>query len=218
VKKIKIAVASFIVFVIYRLLISTWRQKIISNPQLDDDLKNKRPVVFALWHGHELAMISFSKFYPVVTMTSISDDGQIMDGALKRLGMKTSKGSSSKKAVQGLKGLLRLGKSGHIPVVPVDGPKGPIYVPKPGVFEISRLLNARIYPGALASSSQINFEKSWNKTFLPKLFAKVVLVWGKPLDVVSRAEDPRSPELAARLTVALNAASQSARKEIEMPV
>jgi lysophospholipid acyltransferase (LPLAT)-like uncharacterized protein len=216
-KKIKIWLSSFIVFCVYRLWISTWRQTLLENDDLRDDIKNNRPVIFALWHGHELAMISFSKYYNVVTMTSISSDGQIMDGALQRLGIATTKGSSSKEAVQGLKGLIRMGKSGYQPVVPVDGPKGPIYEPKPGVFELSRLLNARIYPGGLASSSQITFEKSWNKAFLPKPFARVVLYWEKPLEIVSRDEDPRSPELAQKLKMALNAAGQQARKQIAQP-
>jgi len=217
VKKLKFKIYSLLVFFVYRLWISTWRQKIVSNNQLDEDLKNKKTVIFALWHGHELAMISFSKFYSVVTMTSTSDDGQIMDGVLKLLGMKTSKGSSSKKAAQGLLGLLRLAKKGFNPVVPVDGPRGPIYEPKPGVFELSRLLGARIYPGALACSSALHFEKSWNKAFLPKPFSKVVLYWGAPMEAVSQSEDPRSKELAQTLKLAVNAASQAACKEIELP-
>ncbi len=213
-KKAKSFVVAALVFVVYRIWSLTWRKSLHSNEELQGDIKNNVPIVFAFWHGHELAMISYADHYQFATMTSISNDGQLMARVLTWLGAKTSKGSSSKKAIQGLKGLIRLAKSGYIPVVPVDGPRGPIYEPKPGVFELSKLLNAKIYPGGVATTSKISFEKSWNKTFMPRPFAKVHLVWGKPLSPISRDDDPRSPELADQLKNAINAAGQLAAQEL----
>jgi lysophospholipid acyltransferase (LPLAT)-like uncharacterized protein len=214
IKKIKSTLLAVLIFLFYRTLILTWRMSLKDNVELKEDIKNKTPIIFAFWHGHELAMISFSKYYKFATMTSVSSDGQLMEKVLNWMGAKTSKGSSSRNAVQGLKGLIRIAKSGYIPVVPVDGPRGPIYEPKPGVFELSRLLNAKIYPGGVAASSSILFKKSWNKTFLPYPFARVVLHWGKPLGPITKDVDPRDPELAKRLKDAINAAGQSALKEI----
>lgn len=216
-KKIKSSLTAVLVFVVYRAFTATWRLRLNDNPELAHDIKNNVPIIFAFWHGHELAMISYSKHYKFATMTSVSSDGQLMEKVLTWMGAKTSKGSSSRNAVQGLKGLIRIAKSGYIPVVPVDGPRGPIYEPKPGVFELSRLLNAKIYPGGAAASSSILFNKSWNKTFLPKPFSKVYLHWGKPLPPVTKDIDPRDPELAKRLRDAINASGQSALKEIAHP-
>ena len=192
----------------------TWRQSISENRELDEDIKSGNPIIFAFWHGHELAMISFSKHYKFATMTSISPDGQLMAKVLNWMGAKTSHGSSSRNAVQGLKGLIRLAKTGYIPVVPVDGPRGPIYEPKPGVFELSRLLGAKIYPGGVAVSSSFLFKKSWNKTFLPYPFARVHLHWAESLPPITKEVDPRDPELAKKLKDAINAAGQSALKKI----
>lgn len=213
-KSIKSYLLAAVVFVVYRIWTLTWRLQKVENDELKDDIKNGRPVIFAFWHGHELAMISFSKYYKLATMTSLSSDGQLMAKVLRGLGLKTVNGSSSRNAVQGLKGLIRLGKSGYIPVVPVDGPRGPIYEPKPGVFELSRMLGAKIYPGAVATTSAIHFHKSWNKTFLPHPFAKVSLFWEKPIGPITKNMDPRDPELAKQLKIAINAAGQSALKEI----
>lgn len=213
-KKFKSLLLAALVYVVYRIWTSTWRLKLNNNPELDEDIKKGAPIIFAFWHGHELAMISYSKHYKFATMTSLSSDGQLMGKVLNWMGAKTSKGSSSRNAVQGLKGLIRIAKSGYIPVVPVDGPRGPIYEPKPGVFELSRLLNAKIYPGGVACTSSILFHKSWNKTFLPHPFAKVALHWGKPLDPITKDMDPRDSALAKRLKDAINAAGQSALKEI----
>lgn len=213
-KKTKSFLLAALVFVVYRIWSFTWNLNLNKNLELDADIKAGVPIIFAFWHGHELAMISYSKFYKFATMTSVSSDGQLMGRVLTWMGAKTSKGSSSRNAVQGLKGLIRIAKSGYIPVVPVDGPRGPIYEPKPGVFELSRLLNAKIYPGGVACSSSILFKKSWNKTFLPHPFAKVALHWGKPLPPITKNIDPRDPELAKHLKDAINAAGQSALKEI----
>jgi lysophospholipid acyltransferase (LPLAT)-like uncharacterized protein len=213
-KKTKSFLLAALVFVVYRAWSFTWNLRLNKNPELDADIRAGTPIIFAFWHGHELAMISYSKHYKFATMTSVSSDGQLMGKVLNWMGAKTSKGSSSRNAVQGLKGLIRIAKSGYIPVVPVDGPRGPIYEPKPGVFELSRLLNAKIYPGGVACSSSILFKKSWNKTFLPHPFARVALHWGKPFPPITKDIDPRDPMLAQRLKDAINAAGQSALKEI----
>src|SRR2546430_3297046 len=99
---------------------------ILEPPKMKELMKNKQPLVFAMWHGNELAMIAFVKYYKVGTMTSQSKDGELMDFVLRKLGFKTSRGSSTRGAVSALKGLVRISKSGYIPMFPVDGPKGPI--------------------------------------------------------------------------------------------
>lgn len=213
-KKIKSGIIAIVVFILYRIWSLTWRRSLHPNLELEADIKSGLPIIFAFWHGHELAMISYADHYRFATMTSVSDDGQLMAKVLGWLGAKTSKGSSSKKAIQGLKGLIRLAKSGYIPVIPVDGPRGPIYKAKPGVFELSKILNAKIYPGGVATTSKISFEKSWNKTFLPHPFARVHLVWGKPLRALSKSDDPRTVELAEKLESAINAAGQLAAEEL----
>lgn len=213
-KKIKSTLLAALIFLIYRTLSLTWRRSSSSHPELAEDIKAGKPIILAFWHGHELAMLSYASEYKFATMTSISSDGQLMAKVLRWMGAKTSDGSSSRKAVQGLKGLIRLAKLGYIPVVPVDGPRGPIYEPKPGVFELSRLLGAKIYPGAVAVDSYHLFHKSWNKTFLPYPFARVHLHWGEPFSPITKDMDPRDPELALRLKDAINAAGQSALKKI----
>lgn len=213
-KKIKSFIFALLIFGFYKALTLTWRLRAPNTPELEEDIKNGVPIVFAMWHGHELAMIAYSKHYHLATMTSVSVDGQTIKWILRWFGLATSEGSSSRNAIQGLKGLMRLAKAGHIPVIPVDGPRGPIYEPKPGIFEVSRLLNAKIYPGAIAASSSFVFKKSWNKAILPHPFAKVPIYWGDPIGPITKDMDPRDPKLAQQLKDAINAAGQSALKEI----
>ncbi|MCC7404304.1 MAG: DUF374 domain-containing protein [Bdellovibrionales bacterium] len=143
-------------------------------------------------------------------MTSTSPDGQLIDYVIRRLGGATSKGSSTRGAVQALKGLVRLGRLGHPISMAVDGPRGPIYQVKSGVFELSRLLDAPIFPVGVATTRRLLFKKSWNQTYLPKPFARVVIVFAEPLLPVSRDQDPRSDDLAKRLANAIAGAQRQA--------
>ncbi|HEX4925771.1 MAG TPA: lysophospholipid acyltransferase family protein [Bdellovibrionales bacterium] len=186
----------FILWVVYRTLIATWRVKIIEHPEMQAARKRGEPIVFAFWHGDELAMLSLNRYYKVATMVSSSRDGEIMNTAAKLLGMTTTRGSSTRGGARALLGLVKLAKAGLIPILAVDGPKGPIYKVKPGILLLSRASGGKIFPAGVAASRKIVFEKSWNKAYLPLPFARLVFVWGEPLPAV---DDESRPDLAERL-------------------
>ena len=203
-----------VVFVFYKTLSATWRVRIIEPDLLKKALEDQTPVVLAHWHGDELALISIVKRYRIATIASQSKDGELMAKVLKWLGAKTSRGSSTRGGVQALKGLLRLLKDGGNCSFAVDGPKGPLHKVKPGVFEISRMASAPIFAAGVAVDRAIHFPRSWNKTYLPKPFAKVIIYWLGPLPPVSREVDPRNPDLALELEGLLHQAKDQALKFI----
>lgn len=182
-------VLPFVVWLFYRLWSMTWRLEVIESPQMTQLLAQRKPVILAHWHGDELAVISLVPRYRVATMTSTSRDGELMDGVLKRLGAVTSRGSSTRGGAVALRGLIRLVKQGYPASMAVDGPKGPLHVVKPGVFELSRLARAHIVPLGAACSSAIVFNKSWNKARFPKPFAKVVVRFLDPWPIVEAGDD-----------------------------
>lgn len=210
--KLRGFVLGFIVWVVYKTLSWTWRLEIFDDDSLKKDLANKRPVILAHFHQDELVLLSLAPIYKIATMTSTSKDGEIMTTVLKLLGTRVSRGSSTRGGVSALKGLIQLCKNGSNSTFAVDGPKGPIYEPKAGVFEFSRLLKSPIYVGGVYCDNAWNFPRAWNKTFLPKPFAKIQVSWLKALEPVTKDQDPRSPELAKALKNQLFAARQHATK------
>ncbi len=207
----------WLVLVTYKLLSWTWRTQVIESEELKQDLADKKPIIFAHWHGDELSIVQLVSRYKLSTMTSMSKDGQLIDFVIRKLGGVTSKGSSSRGSVSALKGLIRLCRSGHPSSMAVDGPRGPIYKVKPGVFELSLLTKARIYPAGIACVSRIDFPKSWNKTFLPKPFAKIVVNLDKPMAIVTKQERNDFDKLSKTLENMLNDARQKAVKLIAKP-
>lgn len=200
----------FIVWFIYRIISWTWRVELHEPPELVDSLKNKTAFILAHFHGDEIAMLFLVKRYRLATMISTSADGEMMNTIYKLLGGQTSRGSSTRGGVSALKGLLAYAKQGMSSSVAVDGPKGPLHEVKPGVFELSRLMKTPIYSGGAHCESAWRFPRSWNQTYFPKPFARVVIVWTGPLSQVSKELDPRSPELAKTLQNQLFAARQQA--------
>jgi lysophospholipid acyltransferase (LPLAT)-like uncharacterized protein len=173
-------------------------------------LKNNTNFLMAHFHGDEAAMLFLAKRYKLSTMISTSNDGALMNVVFTLFGGKASRGSSTRGGVSALKGLIELSKKGRSSSVSVDGPKGPVYEVKPGIFELSRVLKAEIYTGSAYAESAWHFPKSWNKAFFPKPFARVVIVWSGPYGPITKADDPRSPELAKSLQNQLFAAKQQA--------
>ncbi len=205
---------SWTVWILYRTLSRTWRFTLVEPPELVPYIDKGCGAIFAHWHGDELVLLPLIRRYTIATMTSTSKDGEIMDMVIRRFGGATSRGSSTRGAVSALKGLVRLTRKDHNASMAVDGPKGPIYQVKPGVFELSRLGSLSIFAGGVSCDRAFHFPRSWNKTFLPKPFAKVAVVWRLARTPISKEDDPRSEELLRALKDQLDSAKQHASKII----
>lgn len=197
--KIRSVLLGVLVWAVYRLISWTWRIQLHEPDQMIESLKNKKPFILAHFHGDEIALLFLTRRYKLSTMISTSKDGEMVNVVYKLLGGKTSRGSSTRGGVSALKGLIELCKNGSNCNIAVDGPKGPIYEIKPGVFELSRLLKSEIFSAGVYCKSAWRFPKSWNQAFFPKPFAQVNITWLGPLGPITKADDPRSPELAKTL-------------------
>jgi len=202
-----------LVYAIYRTWSATWRLRRHEPPALRARLENGEPFVVAIWHGDELGLVCFGRFYPLATMASWSKDGELMNYVLNKFGFATARGSSSRGGSRALRGLMRLARQGHAPVIAVDGPRGPVHKAKPGVLELARVTGLPVFPCAMACSRHISLHRSWNLAKLPKPFAKVLIYWGDPIEI-ERNSDARSPEMARQLEDAINHCRQEARSTL----
>lgn len=200
----------WLVWLFYRAWTWTWRVQCLESAGMKLALASGDRIIFAHWHGDELCIVPLVAKYKIATMTSTSKDGQLIDFVIRRLGGATSRGSSTRGGVGALKGLVRLVREGFRASMAVDGPKGPLHHVKPGVFELSRLADARIVSVGAATSSAIVFHKSWNKAKLPKPFARVIVSFGEPWPALTREDDAKSSALAERLGAEISKACQLA--------
>lgn len=191
-------------YVFYRLLAASWRISLEECPTFQQSLQAREPVILAHWHGDELALIHLVRRYRIATITSHSRDGERMNRLLRYLGAVTARGSSSRGGAAALRGVLAHCKRGGYNVsMAVDGPRGPIYRVKPGVFEFSRLLQAPIYAVSAGVSRPWIFQKAWNKAVLPGFFSHVHISIQPAMPALQREQDPRCPQLAGQLEAVL---------------
>lgn len=193
-------VAPVLVYLFYRFLLLTWRVTLDESPSFRQALADRKPVVIAHWHGNELALIHLARRYRIATITSTSKDGELMNRVLHWLGAETARGSSTRGGANAMRGLIsHCRKNGNNVSFAVDGPKGPIYKVKPGVFEFSRLMNAPIYTASVSVSRPWIFSRAWNRAVLPKPFSRVHVRIAEGLPPITREQDPRDAALASTL-------------------
>jgi len=191
---LKQVLLGFVIWLVYRPLSLTWRVRCDEPQALRDALRERRPFILAHWHGDLFALAVLVRRYRLVMLASRSKDGRIMATLLRLLGARITDGSSSRGAVGALKGLLRLMRDeGHNCSFAVDGPRGPIYQLKPGVLETSRVIDCPIYYASVSCDRAWHWHRSWDRTYVPKPFARVEVQWRGPLPPVARGADPREP-------------------------
>lgn len=163
---------------IYRLYASTWRYQVTflegSSPI---DLWTKTPTrsgVFGHWHGDELALIAFCKYAKYLALSSQSKDGSIMAAALKVMGLDVARGSSSRGGTRALVSMIRkIKKDNYYVSFAVDGPTGPRHKAKPGIHLFAAKSNLPLYQCVTSCNRKWDIPNTWNKTYLPKPFAKI---------------------------------------------
>jgi len=208
---VKEKILGTILFWIYRLVMMTWRLKVQEAPQVTQLRKDKKPFIIAHWHGDELGILNQVGHINGVVLVSASKDGQILATVLQKFGGKVVRGSSSKNSIQGLKGLIRMIKTGRCPVIAVDGPRGPLKKAKPGAFQVSKLGQIPIIPLSFWCSKPKLFKKTWSQEVLPKPFSLVSIYFGVPMDPVRKDQSPKSAELSLALSDALRVTRDHAK-------
>lgn len=180
-------IKSFLLSLFFRTLSATYRCVYLNQK----DLKSA-PSILAFYHQNLVATITaYGPQHSFAVIVSPSRDGEIIAQILKSLGHQTARGSSSRGGAQGLMNMVRLIKQGHPAAITIDGPRGPLHDIKPGVFQLSKLAGAKIYPVICYPEKYWSFKKSWDQFRLPKPFTRIACVVGEPREI-SRDDDSSS--------------------------
>lgn len=133
-------------------------------------------------------------------MSSQSFDSEYIARFIQRFGYGTAKGSSTRGARAGLIQMIRAVRAGKSAAFTVDGPRGPIYVAKPGATLLAAKANAAILPFSISLDRCWRL-KSWDRIEIPKPFARAVVVIGQQI----RVKDGNNEAELERLQHALEA-------------
>ncbi len=167
----------------YIWLVGRTSKVVVKNSTEYDELeKNKKPVIYAVWHGRQIFLLWSHRKRNIYLLISQSRDGGYVAAIVNKLGLKTVRGSSSKDGANALVGMIKKGKEGFPLAFTPDGPRGPLREVQPGVILAAQKTGLPIIP--LASSSKRKFVvRNWDEFHIPYPFNKVSVCHGRPIYV-----------------------------------
>jgi lysophospholipid acyltransferase (LPLAT)-like uncharacterized protein len=138
-----------------------------------------QPTLFVLWHNRLFVAGHLARAFrggrPLHALISGSRDGAWLTAFFATMGLNAIRGSSSKGGREAVTELIQVLREGGDAGITPDGPRGPIYVAKPGALVVARR------SGALIAMLGVDFEsawslRSWDRFLLPRPFSRVHLV------------------------------------------
>ncbi|MFA7230517.1 MAG: lysophospholipid acyltransferase family protein [Victivallaceae bacterium] len=137
-----------------------------------------RATITVTWHNR---LCFFPALFPAptrkrtVAVVSASRDGQYITDLISHFGLRSLRGSSSKKGASAQREAIKALKEGfHVSFTP-DGPRGPKYRMSRGPIHLASLTGRPIIPITINASRYWQI-KSWDNFQIPKPGAKLTLI------------------------------------------
>ena len=190
---------AWIVFIFIKSVAATLRYRLVDRSGHFDSPPAK-PVIIGVWHNR-LALILHIYFKYIkkrnqspglVALISASRDGGFLTGIFERFGVKTARGSSSRRGPQALRELTTFAKKGYDLGLTPDGPRGPCYVAQDGVIYLAQLTGLPVLPVSYHLQWKIRV-KSWDRFQIPLPFSRCEIYLGNPI-YVPRETSPEQRE------------------------
>lgn len=163
------------------------------------------PVVYAFWHGEQLAYIGTHRRHAVAGMASRSRDGELLARCIERLGYVPVRGSTSRGGKEAFQASLASMAAGLSPALAVDGPRGPRHQPHVGAVALAAHHGVPVAWMVSRASRRLRLG-SWDHFEIPLPLARVDLVYGllpPPPDPEDRpAVEEARQELGRRMRAA----------------
>ena len=195
----KTALISFLAANLIRGLRATVRLRFHGDERIREWERTGTRFILAFWHRHLLLMPYAYRGERISVLVSQSKDGELIARTVARLGIDSSRGSSSRGGIAGMRSLLRKAAEGWDIAFTPDGPRGPLREVQPGVILAAAATGLAVQPVAIAAS-RAKLLRSWDRFLVPLPFSTVHVVYGEPLSVERRGDlDQAAAELKRRL-------------------
>jgi len=187
-QRLAIRLAGLLLYWLILLIGKTVRFTIVGSENDDP----RRPQVVCFWHNRIPIGTWFFRRRGIVVMSSLSFDSEYIARFIQRFGYGAARGSSTRGARAALIQMIRAVKAGRSAGFSVDGPRGPVYVAKPGPLLLAARTGAPIVPFSVSLERCWRL-RSWDRIEIPRPFTRAVAVVGVPFHVRS-GNDPAELE------------------------
>ena len=194
-----------------RLLGLTLRYEDRAEPGVTLGYSIPGPVVFAFWHRSLLVCAHRFRDQGISILISSSFDGELITRTSQLLGFHVVRGSSTRGGAAGLRAMQQAYAEGHRCATTADGPRGPVFVAKPGTALLANSVGklsvdgkpSGTWVGCFYALPERAWQlRTWDRFLIPKPFSRVVVTWP--------AHIPAGEVTTVRVQAALDRAVQMA--------
>jgi lysophospholipid acyltransferase (LPLAT)-like uncharacterized protein len=140
------------------------------------------PQILCFWHNRIPAAAWFWRRRGIVVMSSRSFDSEYTARFIQSFGFGAARGSSTRGARSALIQMIRAVRAGRSAAFSIDGPRGPIYVAKPGAAMLAAKTGAPLVPFSITLDRYWEL-RTWDRLQIPKPFARALVIIGDPIYV-----------------------------------
>jgi len=186
--------------VLVRAHTRTLRLRVQGEDRLREHLDAGGRVLFASWHQRFYAGIAYLRPYHPAIMISRSADGDMIAHVVKTIGWTPVRGSSSRGGALAMAGMIECVSTSKVGGHIVDGPRGPARTVKPGLIRIAQKARASIMPVYVGYARPWE-AGSWDRFQIPRPFTRVLIRFGRLIEIPENLESERFGELCEDLDV-----------------
>ena len=170
--------------------------------------------VYCLWHRCLLSIAYHFRKRKIAILISPSFDGELITQTIYRVGYTPVRGSSSRGGAAGLLGMQRaLESANNYAAFTTDGPRGPLYVAKPGGVKLAQQVGGGV--GIFYALPERAWQlRSWDRFLIPKPFSRVVIAWEPPVPVAASAKEAELEAARVAVEQALDRARLAAEHHV----
>jgi hypothetical protein len=181
--RIGLALAPVLYKFITKLLFLSCRIEVRGLENIEELDRNNQLFIAAFWHYGLFYIMELAQDRSLVAMVSASEDGEYIAKILESAGFETVRGSRNRGAIAALRGLVSaVLKRGRTAAIVADGSQGPPLEAQAGAVLLASKTGVPIMPYGWGADRYFTF-RSWDRTVLPKPFARIFLKIGDPLVV-----------------------------------
>lgn len=153
---IGVRVIPAVAYWLIRLLAATMRFKYVNCGAVREAGADGKNRIFAFWHGRLMMMpFVYGKARGSLTiLASSSRDGELVARTMKRFGISSVRGSTTRGWREGLKGMLRTLRENNDAAITPDGPKGPRERAQMGAILLAKATGTPIIPLSFGASKK----------------------------------------------------------------
>ena len=187
-QRITIRVVGLAFYLAVRIIGSTLKFRTIGEEHLKTISTAGQEPIHTFWHDRILPSTYYFRDRRIIVLSSRSLDSEYTARCIQRFGFGIVKGSSSRGAVGGLVGMIRMMKQGFPAAFTVDGPRGPRYEVKMGPVLLAQKTGNPILPFVIESKKFWRLG-SWDRLQVPRPFSEAAVIFGEPIYVAPKGGD-----------------------------